>query len=434
MEDGSNNSPKEKIFKKMFDSQKDTDEKLYKNTLFTFSNEIKKEKFSNINELTHDSLLRRMAMEDYTLFPPKNESLLITEDETLIGKEDPEKLYEEEVNYLRSINQINYLTFSPFGDSFFPYKFNNNKIKNNKQNFYEEKQYDENSDGYDRENKILDIIDFDYNNYEINNDLLFNISMGFVDMNKLKKENVVRSDLFVPRSERFNNGRKLVNTYVLKKPEVDNKEEEYEYDVEFKSGLLENILKFVNINENNEFFSKTINSFYKDFTQMQNMNKNIEKNKLLLKWEKIFKDRQKMYQNYLVELQKKERRKRKQQKIQKEIDEKIHMEKLKQFEQEKEFLNELEKIRKKKIKRKRRRSEDVEERKKNMKLSLMDSFSGESKDPNYTLNYNESLSNIDYDYYLKNRHGKTITQKRRASEERDEWLKTKKKDYFFFNY
>jgi len=434
MEDGSNNSPKEKIFKKMFDSQKDTDEKLYKNTLFTFSNEIKKEKFSNINELTHDSLLRRMAMEDYTLFPPKNESLLITEDETLIGKEDPEKLYEEEVNYLRSINQINYLTFSPFGDSFFPYKFNNNKIKNNKQNFYEEKQYDENSDGYDRENKILDIIDFDYNNYEINNDLLFNISMGFVDMNKLKKENVVRSDLFVPRSERFNNGRKLVNTYVLKKPEVDNKEEEYEYDVEFKSGLLENILKFVNINENNEFFSKTINSFYKDFTQMQNMNKNIEKNKLLLKWEKIFKDRQKMYQNYLVELQKKERRKRKQQKIQKEIDEKIHMEKLKQFEQEKEFLNELEKIRKKKIKRKRRSSVDVEERKKNMKLSLMDSFSGESKDPNYTLNYNESLSNIDYDYYLKNRHGKTITQKRRASEERDEWLKTKKKDYFFFNY
>jgi len=434
MEDGSNNSPKEKIFKKMFDSQKDTDEKLYKNTLFTFSNEIKKEKFSNINELTHDSLLRRMAMEDYTLFPPKNESLLITEDETLIGKEDPEKLYEEEVNYLRSINQINYLTFSPFGDSFFPYKFNNNKIKNNKQNFYEEKQYDENSDGYDRENKILDIIDFDYNNYEINNDLLFNISMGFVDMNKLKKENVVRSDLFVPRSERFNNGRKLVNTYVLKKPEVDNKEEEYEYDVEFKSGLLENILKFVNINENNEFFSKTINSFYKDFTQMQNMNKNIEKNKLLLKWEKIFKDRQKMYQNYLVELQKKERRKRKQQKIQKEIDEKIHMEKLKQFEQEKEFLNELEKIRKKKIKRKRKSSVDVEERKKNMKLSLMDSFSGESKDPNYTLNYNESLSNIDYDYYLKNRHGKTITQKRRASEERDEWLKTKKKDYFFFNY
>ena len=182
----------------------------------------------------------------------------------------------------------------------------------------------------------------------------------------MKKENVVRSELFVPRSERFNNGRKLVNTYVRKKPEVEDKDE-YDYDVEFKSGLMENILKFVNMNENNEFFSKTINNFYKDFTQMQNMNKNIEKNKLLLKWEKIFIDRQKMYKNYLVELQKKERRKRKQQKIQKEIDEKIHQEKLKQYEQEKEFLNELEKIRKK-VRQKRRNS--VEERKKNMKLSF----------------------------------------------------------------
>ena len=430
MEEGSNNSPKEKIFKKMFDSQKDTDEKLYKNTLFTFSNEIKSKKYSNINELTHDSLLRRMAMEDYTLFPPKNDSLLITDDETLIGKEDPEKLYEEEVNYLRSINQINYLTFSPFGDSFFPYKCNNNKIKNNKQNFYEEKQYDDNLHPYDRENKILDIIDFDYNNFEINNDLLFNISMGFVDMSKLKKENVVRSELFVPRSERFNNGRKL-NTYVRKKPEVGNKDE-YEYDVEFKSGLMENILKFVNMNENNEFFSKTINNFYKDFTQMQNMNKNIEKNKLLLKWEKIFKDRQKLYKNYLVELQKKERRKRKQQKTQKEIDEKIHQEKLKQYEQEKEFLNELEKIRKKNLKQKRRNS--VEEQKKNMKLSLKGSFSSNGKDPIYTMNYNDSMSSIDYDNYLKKRNGKTISQKRRTSEERDEWLKTKKKDYFFFNY
>jgi DNA repair exonuclease SbcCD nuclease subunit len=157
---------------------------------------------------------------------------------------------------------------------------------------------------------------------------------------------------------------------VRKKPEVEDKDE-YDYDVEFKRGLMENILKFVNMNENNEFFSKTINNFYKDFTQMQNMNKNIEKNKLLLKWEKIFIDRQKMYKNYLVELQKKERRKRKQQKIQKEIDEKIHQEKLKQYEQEKEFLNELEKIRKK-VRQKRRNS--VEERKKNMKLSLRGSF------------------------------------------------------------
>ena len=76
----------------------------------------------------------------------------------------------------------------------------------------------------------------------------------------------------------------------------------------------------------------------------------------------------------------------------------------------------------------------MEERKKNMKLSLKGSFSYDGNDPNYTMNYNDSMSSIDYDYYFKKRNGKTISQKRRTSEERDEWLKTKKKDYFFFNY
>ena len=364
-----NNLQEEKIFMKMFETQKDTDEKMYKNSLFELRDEIKGKKDSNIKELTHDSLLRRMSMENYSLFPPKNDSLLITDDENLIGKEDPEKLYEEEVNYLRSINQINYLTFSPFGDSFFPYKYKN-KNNNDKQNSYDEKLNEDACDSNDRENEILNIIDFDYNNYEINNDLLFNISMGFIDMTKLKKENVVSSDVFVPRSERFNNGRKLVNKFVRKKEE---KKKIFEYDVEFKSDLMENILKFVNKNEKIEFFSKTINNFYKEYTQIQNMNKNIEKNKLLLKWDKIFKDRQKMYKHYLVELEKKERQKRRQQKIQKEIDERIYREKIKKYEQEKEFENELEKIRKKGLKELRRNS--LMNPKKNINLSLHNSIS-----------------------------------------------------------
>ena len=346
MEDEIYKSQKEKYFIKMFEYQKDNEEKLYKNSLFEFSEEINKKKDTNIKELTHDSLLRRIALEDYTLFPQKNDSLLITEDENLIGKEDPEKLYEEEVNYLRNINQINYLTFSPFADSFFPYKSKIEKFNHDKEkeNSFDEKLNEDTSDINDKENKILNIIDFDYNNYEINNDLLFNISLGFVDMNKLKLENVVSSDAFVPRSERFNNGRKLVNKFVRKKT-IDDKNI-FEYDVEFKSELMENILKFVNKNEHTEFFNKTINNFYKEYTQIEHMNKNIEKNKLLLKWDKIFKERQKLYKNYLIELEKKERQKRKQQKLQKEIDEKIHKEKLKQYEKEKEFENELKKIRK----------------------------------------------------------------------------------------
>ena len=411
-----NNLQEEKIFMKMFETQKDTDEKMYKNSLFELRDEIKGKKDSNIKELTHDSLLRRMSMENYSLFPPKNDSLLITDDENLIGKEDPEKLYEEEVNYLRSINQINYLTFSPFGDSFFPYKYKN-KNNNDKQNSYDEKLNEDACDSNDRENEILNIIDFDYNNYEINNDLLFNISMGFIDMTKLKKENVVSSDVFVPRSERFNNGRKLVNKFVRKKEE---KKKIFEYDVEFKSDLMENILKFVNKNEKIEFFSKTINNFYKEYTQIQNMNKNIEKNKLLLKWDKIFKDRQKMYKHYLVELEKKERQKRRQQKIQKEIDERIYREKIKKYEQEKEFENELEKIRKKGLKELRRNS--LMNPKKNINLSLHNSISCLSEIFENSNNKikNDSISSFDKSK-PKRRHGKTVYQKKERKTMKKEW-------------
>ena len=432
MEDDINKLQNEKYFIKMFEYQKDTEEKLYKNSLFEFSDEINKKKDTNIKELTHDSLLRRIALEDYSLFPQKNDSLLITEDENLIGKEDPEKLYEEEVNYLRNINQINYLTFSPFADSFFPYKYKIEKFNHDKEkeNSFDEKLNEDTSDINDKENKILNIIDFDYNNYEINNDLLFNISMGFVDMNKLKLENVVSSDAFVPRSERFNNGRKLVNKFVRKKT-LDDKNI-FEYDVEFKSELMENILKFVNKNEHIEFFNKTINNFYKEYTQIEHMNKNIEKNKLLLKWDKIFKERQKLYKSYLIELEKKERQKRKQQKLQKEIDEKIHKEKLKQYEKEKEFENELKKIRKKGLKEIRRNS--LANQKKNVNLSLHGSFSGFSDifDNSSSKIKNDSLSSVEI-RATKRRHGKTVYNKRKQSdEERVEWLKTKK-DYVFFH-
>ena len=46
-----------------------------------------------------------------------------------------------------------------------------------------------------------------------------------------------------------------------------------------------------------------------------------------------------MYKNYLIELQKKERKKRKQEKIQKEIDERIHREQLRQSAHLKRFEN-----------------------------------------------------------------------------------------------
>ena len=65
------------------------------------------------------------------------------------------------------------------------------------------------------------------------------------------------------------------------------------------------------------------------------MNRNNEKNKLLLKWEKIFIERQKLYKKYLIDQQDKERRKRKEEKIRKDIEKKIEEEKIYKIQKEK---------------------------------------------------------------------------------------------------
>ena len=120
-----------KTFAKLFESSSDVNEKLYKNTLLDFGDDFQSKNIDEINnsesdikEFTHNSLLNRISMEDYYLFPPKTESLLVMEDGNLKEKQEPEKLNEEETEFLQKINKLNYLTFSPFGESFFPHKFN----------------------------------------------------------------------------------------------------------------------------------------------------------------------------------------------------------------------------------------------------------------------------------------------------------------------
>lgn len=197
----------DQLLKNLFDYSEQTDEKIFKNDLFTPSTEeeeLSKNGEKSQTEIIRDKVLKKLSLEEYTLFPPKNDSILINDNETGKEKEDQEKIFEDEIDHLRNLHRLNYLTFSPFGISFFP---NLNSIthqdeEKNKNNYNEEEKIE-------KENKILNILDFDYNNYEINNDLLFNISMGFIDIDKLKHENVVSSENFIPRSERFSNGRQL---------------------------------------------------------------------------------------------------------------------------------------------------------------------------------------------------------------------------------
>ena len=333
-----------KVFSKLFESSNDSDEKLYKNTLLEFDEENPKKELDennselNIKEFTHNALLKRVAMEDYSLFPPKNEPIQIIEEGNLIEKEEPEKLYEEEVDFLQKINRINYLTFSPFGESFFPHQNKNdpNEEDNNDNTI-------NTNNNSKKENKLLDILDFEYDNYVINNDLLFNISMGYIDINKLKKENAVKDDNFTSKNDRINKAKKQ-ERFLAKIGKENSEQTEFKYEIPFKQELFLFLQSFALQYKKEEFFQKILNEFYMDMNNLNQLEKNKEKNKILIKWEKEFKEQQIKYNLYK---QKKEREERIKRKIQKEIEQKMKDEKMKVIEEQKKLENELNKIRNK---------------------------------------------------------------------------------------
>ena len=338
-----------KTFIKLFESSNDSSDKLYKNTLLDFGDEFAKKNIeetnieSNIKEYTHNSLLNRISMEDYYLFPPKAESLLIMEDGNLKEKQEPEKLNEEETEFLQKINKLNYLTFSPFGESFFPHKFNekNIKEKNNKDNS------NNNLEKNKKEEKMLDILDFDYEHYLLNNDLLFNISMGYIDITKLKKENIVSNDYLINKKEKINQEEKKMRIMAKIKEENPTKSE-FKYEVPFKQNLYERLQNFAYRYRNEEFFMKMISEFNSEMSIITKLEKNSEKNRLLLKWESEFKDKQIKY-NFLM--QKKERMEKKEIKLQKEKEQELYLEQKKMDEQQKILESELNKLRNKVKKR-----------------------------------------------------------------------------------
>ena len=188
---------------------------------------------------------------------------------------------------------------------------------------------------------MLDILDFEYDNYEINNDLLFNISMGYIDIDKLKKENVVNSDHFISKNERKNKEKRRAS--ILNKIKLENLDKNaFRYEVTFKQDLFDSLQRFVFKYKNEEFFNKILIDFNNDMELLKDMEKNSEKNRLLLKWEKEFKNQQIKYNLFK---QKKERKERKQIKLQKEMEQKMNNEKIKNDEEQKKFENELNKLR-----------------------------------------------------------------------------------------
>ena len=154
--------------------EKDQNEQLYKNEFYILEEELKSKKNQNSLQFMHDILLNKLMLEDYVPFPPKNDEPIIVNNQKEEKKkeDDQDKLIEEENEFLRSLHKINYLTFSPFGLSFFE---DTGKDKSNISDDLAK----------EKEEKILHMIDFNYDNFEVTNDLLLNICQGFVDINIL---------------------------------------------------------------------------------------------------------------------------------------------------------------------------------------------------------------------------------------------------------
>ena len=175
----------ENFFKELFSlKEKEQNEQLYKNEFYVLEEEFKANKDQNSLQFMHNALLNKLMLEDYSPFPPKNEESNTTnppKDEKKKESEQHEKLIEEENEFLRGLHRINYLTFSPFGLSFFD---DNNKDNQNLSEEYLK----------EKEEKILNMINFNYDSFEVTNDLLLNICQGFIDINKLRETNLKKEN------------------------------------------------------------------------------------------------------------------------------------------------------------------------------------------------------------------------------------------------
>ena len=281
--------------------EKDQNEQLYKNEFFILEEDIKANKSQNSLQFMHDILLNKLMLEDYVPFPPKNEEPIIASNQKEEKKkeDDQDKLIEEENEFLRSLHKINYLTFSPFGLSFFD---ENNKDKNNI-----------NEDlAKEREEKILHMIDFNYDNFEVTNDLLLNICQGFVDINKLKEENLTKNKEKEKEKQKQKEAIMLNNAKEESKQKESSKSETDNYD---KSEL-----EFYN-----EIAAKSEIPFYKDFItpckkEYKAAKTKAERSEIESKWKQKIIEKDKEYEKYLREMEEKQRKEKEEQRRLREIE------------------------------------------------------------------------------------------------------------------
>ena len=320
--------------------EKDQNEQLYKNEFYILEEELKSKKNQNSLQFMHDILLNKLMLEDYVPFPSKNDEPTIVNNQKEEKKKEDEqdKLIEEENEFLRSLHKINYLTFSPFGLSFFE---DNGKDKSTmNEDLLKE-----------REDKILHMIDFNYDSFEVNNDLLLNICQGFVDINKLKEENLVKN-----KEKEKEKQKETINN------NNNNKQDEKlvgKTDNDEKNTLDKNEVLFLE-----EIESKQNIDFYKDFitpcvTKFKEAKDKTERKNLMDGWKPLIQAMDKEYQAYLKEIEEKEKKEMEEQIRLKELEKKKQKEKEEEEKNNEKFFKALQEIIKKsKKKSNRSKSQD----------------------------------------------------------------------------
>ena len=311
MEGEKNIFKNDKLLDELFDYSNKEDEILYKNDIYPpLIEEENLQENSNKSkvEITRDKILQNLSLEEYSTFPPRNESFVLNLNDQGKEKEDQDKLNEEEIDYLQNIHKLNYLTFSPFGTSFFPNLSLNKKTEKKK-----EKKDEDIIKQKEKENKVLNIIDFDYNNYEINNDLLFNICMGFIDMNKLRLENVISNETILKKQK----NKKLLLQHLSKdnyNDDIIQEKSDYESNKEIseteelKKSLMKQINKFIEENKGKSYYKDIINQVNKELNETKKSKDVNKENELLKKWKKKFEGKQ-SYKKYLKEEKEKKKKK-----------------------------------------------------------------------------------------------------------------------------
>ena len=365
MSDIPNISEEYNYFEKLFDNaEKDQIGDLYKKELYIMKEDLDKNKYKTTLKLMHDTLLQKFMCEDYAEFIPKNEvaQLIYPAEKKGLNnnnnnnnnnnsknpkKEDGvDKELLEEYEYLKELYRINYLTFSPFALEYFekindpnkssPSNKNNNDNFNKDNNINDKKEFAE--EQKEKDEKLLKLLNFDYNSYELNNDLLFNISQGFIDISKLKESNLKHSE-----KANFNNSRDSLDS------SKNDEDELFEYDEELDHELIEKTMKFVTAFEKNLILKRAIVKFKDELSRLPPKCKNKIKNEFYKSWDaefaKLAKDNERLM-----------RRKEEEERKKKLLKQKLYLDRLKrekELEEEKkmmkenELLNQLRQIQKK---------------------------------------------------------------------------------------